>query len=232
MHVVVDGVVVLRNKQLQIATECAEFAVRLPIMSASSSSPISSPSPSVSDEDDISTIRDRNTLKDHELEDEETLEWQAGGDYSSRMEEIIGEDGDSEDEEESFTYPDDEQGGEDKEEEEEEEFVYTGKDADTSHTSYRDRLKDVLDGEEDSDEDELSNSHFVVSDFSLSEIQPRPDVSVTSTSPPPVRLSTICSLVFVSDTLIWAGGLRHECIHIFNTTVSGIIISTAVTFEK
>lgn len=67
------------------------------------------------------------------------------GDYSSRMEEIM--DGEEEDGSTSFRL--------DSEDEEEEGFFYTGVDSTTTAASnYRDRLREVLDQSELTDEDE------------------------------------------------------------------------------
>ena len=98
------------------------------------------------------------------------------GDYSSRLEEVLSDDQHSDSDE--FHY----EGGDD--DEEEEGFVYSGNDADDGapQTSYEEQLRDVLDGDLDSD-DEISPNAFATGDHSFASVTHHPDVSIEVSSP-------------------------------------------------
>ncbi len=111
------------------------------------SSPFSA-SVQLTDAEDVPTIRAPSLhFSDNEDQDSEDSGFEyseQSGDYSSRIEELLGDE-DSEAEGSAFR-DDDDDGG----------FLYTGVDADTSTSSgYRQQLRDVLghDNEDDSDMD-------------------------------------------------------------------------------
>lgn len=101
----------------------------------------------IDEEDDFSTIRNRHqSFSDGE---EQHDHWDGEGDYSSRMEEIFSDNGDSDN-------------GHDRQDgmDDDEEFVYTGKDADEPTGGYRDQLKDVLESELGSDDALSEKQHL------------------------------------------------------------------------
>ena len=145
------------------------------------------------EEDDYATIRN---LSRHSPSDQDHDEQ---GNYSSRLDEILGDDG-SEDRDvwnEAGSSRDSEGDQRDEDEEEEEEgFVYTGKDAAIPSGGYRDQLKDVLDG------DELSSVGGVTGRESdlLEFIPPIPQSRESHEHIHLVSLHTILTCVFISFT--------------------------------
>lgn len=101
------------------------------------------------DGDDFSTIRNRvrssSGSVNGNVPDED---WTAHGDYSSHMEEILGDDNDSEDGASAGL----------GDEGEDEGFLYTGKDAEFPAGGYQDQIRDVLDGDLSGDEGEFDYS--------------------------------------------------------------------------
>ncbi|KAI5119863.1 hypothetical protein M0805_000697 [Coniferiporia weirii] len=108
------------------------------------SEPVGSPPDDSDDLDELNTIKNRTRSSSGTFSVDDALnadaEWTEQGDYSSRMDEIFSEGGDI-----------DSQNG--LEDDEDEGFLYTGKDADEPTGGYRERLKDVLDEELNSEED-------------------------------------------------------------------------------
>ncbi|KAF7361851.1 Lateendosome to vacuole transport-family protein [Mycena venus] len=99
-------------------------------------------------DEDASTLHARGS--DDEDEDED--EFNYAGDYSSRMEDLLGEDdpnSEANDEEDV------------EEDEDDEGFVYTGEDAADTSAAYRDRLRDVLGSDHDPEEQEQDSVHEV-----------------------------------------------------------------------
>lgn len=129
------------------------------------------------DDDDFSTIKGHDA--DHSFSDDEddaNEEWLKQGDYSSRLEEVLSDDQHSDSDE--FHYE-----GED-DDEEEESFVYSGKDGDASapQASYEEQLRDVLEGDLDSD-DEIPHNAFATGDHSFASMSHHADVSIEVSSP-------------------------------------------------
>jgi hypothetical protein len=125
-------------------------------------------------EDDVSTLRQPSPPPEQDDEGGED------GDYSSRMEDILGEDDE----------------GADEDEDEEDGFLYEGEDAPPGAVGYRARLKDVLGPDADADETDLEEERMVEDELDSQFLYP--GASVCSCYCLKVRLSsqTFCRTRF------------------------------------
>lgn len=146
------------------------------------------------DDDDFSTIKGHDAERSFsDDEDDTNEEWLKQGDYSSRLEEILSDDQHSDSDE--FHYDD----GED--DDDDEGFVYSGKDVDAPRASYEEQLRDVLEGDMDSD-DEIHGNAFATGDHSFASVSHHADVSIEVSSP---QVRVLSSLFLASITRFPAG---------------------------